>query len=383
MDKESKVKFDFRSLPQKGYTIVEYVWLGGYGDDIRSKSRTFKFEVNDISQIPKWNFDGSSTGQAQTIESEITIVPVAMFDDPFRGSPNKIVICETFYANGEPTLTNFRSLSKNVFSKENIEKFEPWFGIEQEYIFIKYIGTDLKWPLGWTPGEYLGSQGLYYCSNGSNVSFGREIVEAHMKACLFAGVKLYGINAEVFPSQWEYQVGTCVGVEVSDHLLMARFLMSRVAEQFGVSVSLEPKLFKDWNGSGCHTNFSTKLTREDQNLSEIYKNMAELEKYHKTFIKLYGEGNDKRLSGNYEAPDLNNFSYGVMNRKASIRIPQTTKDEGKGYYEDRRPSSNCDVYIVPLLIFAATCLEGKYISEIESRYAAFLEEKKKFLSNIH
>jgi len=41
----------------------------------------------------------------------------------------------------------------------------------------------------------------------------RDIVEAHYRACLYAGIKISGINAEVMPAQWEFQVGPCVGIE--------------------------------------------------------------------------------------------------------------------------------------------------------------------------
>ena len=382
MDKLSNNKlFHFNSLPQKGYTIVEYVWLGGLGDDIRSKSRTFDKEINSIKDLPKWNYDGSSTYQALTHESEIELFPVCLFDDPFRGKPNKIVICETYFTDGKPTLSNFRHFAQKIFSEKNVSTHDPWFGIEQEYVFLKYIGTELKWPLGWTPGEYLGGQGLYYCSNGSHVSYGRDIVEAHLKACLCAGVKVFGINAEVFPSQWEFQVGTCEGIEIGDHLLMARFLLTRVSELYGASISFEPKLFKGWNGSGAHTNYSNKHSRDDKEMANIKKQLEELEKYHSKFMELYGEGNRKRMDGNCESSKYDEFSYGEMNRAASVRIPKSTAVDGKGYYEDRRPSSNVDGYIVSSLIFSATCLEGEYIDDIYEHYNKFLSEKKKKLGN--
>lgn len=384
MDTNNKEKLlYFNNLPQNGYTIVEYVWIGGLGDDIRSKSKTFNKEIKSVKDLPKWNYDGSSTYQAVTSESEIELYPVCLFDDPFRGKPNKIAICETYFTDGRPTLTNFRHFADKLFSEENVKKHEPWFGIEQEYVFIKYIGTELKWPLGWAPGEYLGSQGLYYCSNGSHVSYGRDIVEAHLKACLNAGVKIFGTNAEVFPSQWEFQVGTCNGIEIGDHLLMARFLLTRVAELFGASISFEPKLFKGWNGSGAHANYSNKGSREDKDMANIKKQIDNLSKYHNKFMELYGEGNKQRMDGNCESSKFDEFSFGEMNRAASVRIPKQTAKNGNGYYEDRRPSSNVDGYIVSSLIFSATCLDGKLIEEIYDHYTKFLAYKKESLQKSH
>lgn len=368
-------KLYFNSLNQEGYTIVEYVWIGGFGDDIRSKSKTFHYEIHSINDVPDWNFDGSSTGLAQTEESEVILKPVSLFKDPFRGGKNKIALCETYYSNGKPTITNFRFYAKQVFSNENMTRFEPWFGVEQEYLILKSYGSKVNWPIGWTPGEFLSKSDQYYCSNGANNTFGREIVDAHLKACLYAGVKIYGVNAEVLPSQWEFQVGTCNGIEVCDHLLIGRFLLIRVAEEFNSIISFEPKPFKEFNGSGCHTNFSTKQTREDKELKEILSHMTKLESSHKKFIELYGENNNLRLVGNFEAPDINTFTYGVMNRKASIRIPKQTEIDGKGYYEDRRPASNCDVYLVPSLIFSSTCLDGFLIDDMHLTYKDYIKNK--------
>jgi len=370
--------WDYKHLDQKGHTIVEYVWIGGTGQDLRSKARTLKGDITCVSQCPIWNYDGSSCYQALTEKSEVDLIPVALFDDPFRGGPNKLVLCETQYADKTPTASNFRHLARKLFTEKNVEEHEPWFGIEQEYILTKKIGTQLDWPIGWTPGEFPGPQGMYYCGQGAKYVFGREISDAHMKACLAAGVQIYGTNAEVFPGQWEFQIGTSRGIDIGDHLWMARFLLRRVAEKFGIDVTFEPKPYDKWNGSGGHTNYSTKGTREDVDMKNILQHLESLSQYHKTFFGMYGENNEKRLSGKYETSSFDKFSYGTMNRAASVRIPQTTKDSGKGYYEDRRPAANLDPYVVCGLIFSATCLGGVHVDDYVNQYAAFKEAKKRY-----
>lgn len=291
------VHFDFDKLNLNGNVIVEYVWIGGTGQDLRSKSKTYSKEINKVEDLDDWNYDGSSTYQAVTESSEVLLKPVALFDDPFRGTPNKIVLCETFNINGEPTNSNFRHFAKTIFDK-GFKEHQPWFGIEQEYALMVHFGTSLAWPYGWPAGGYPKPQGQYYCSVGSQNNYGRDIINAHYKACLHAGVKIYGTNAEVMPGQWEFQVGNCEGIDIGDHLWMGRYLLQRVAEYFNVDVCFEPKpISGDWNGSGCHTNYSTTGTREDKGLANIYKHMEKLKDAHLRMITLYGEDNRKRLTG--------------------------------------------------------------------------------------
>ncbi len=342
----------YLALPQGLKVLAEYVWIGGSGQDLRSKTKTLEHEVKDVSELPVWNYDGSSTGQAPGKDSEVYLKPVRIFKDPFRGAPNIMVLCETCLPDGDltPIPTNTRRAAEAAFNQDLESK--PWYGIEQEYTLFHKGGMT---PLGWPEFGYPRPQGPFYCSVGTENAFGRRIVEAHYKACVYAGVNISGINAEVMPGQWEYQVGPCEGIESGDQLWMSRYIMYRVCEDFGVQVSFDPKPVKgDWNGAGCHTNFSTEAMRVDGGYDEIIKAIEKLAKKHEEHIKVYGEGNERRLTGHHETAPITQFSYGVANRGASVRIPRQAKLEGKGYFEDRRPASNMDPYVVTSKIFRTT-----------------------------
>jgi glutamine synthetase len=205
-------------------------------------------------------------------------------------------------------------------------------------------GTPLGWPKStarstsgnpaWQMG-YPGPQGPYYCSAGADVAFGREIVEEHMFACLKAGLNISGINAEVMPGQWEFQVGPCIGIAAGDQLTMARYLLNRVCEKYGVVISYEPKPVPgDWNGSGCHTNFSTKAMREEDDALNKYiiPAIEKLGKHHAEHIAAYGENNDKRLTGHHETASMHTFSWGIASRKCSVRVGNETAQKKKGKY---------------------------------------------------
>ena len=272
--------------------IVEYIWLGGK-NEFRSKIRILYVSRGDDSltfdDIPHWNYDGSSTNQAEGSKSEIIIKPRAIFG--MDRDRLVYVICDTYTPDGRPLFNNTRYNANEIFNQKLEEK--PWFGLEQEYFLID-PNTNL--PLGYDATK---TQGQYYCGIGYENTFGRSIVEEHMCECLDIGVKLSGINAEVAPGQWEFQVGPCLGIDAGDHLLMARFMLHRISEKHDVVINFEPKPLKgDWNGSGCHTNYSTKNMRYGTNEKSglEYINEAIIEFYEVTNEDLMSKSRKKEIS---------------------------------------------------------------------------------------
>ena len=322
----------------------EYIWLDGYAPEsnLRSKTKILKFDNFDenISRLPDWSFDGSSTQQAEGSFSDCVLKPVRLYKDPARLDAY-LVLCEVMNPDGTPHASNTRAQIPIGFD-------DYWFGFEQEYTLMD--GTR---PLGFPDHGFPNPQGMYYCSVGTKNVAGREIVEAHLDLCLEAGLSITGINAEVLLGQWEFQVLGTDPFSAGDDLWIARYLLHRVAEEFGVGLEFHPKPVQgDWNGSGMHCNFSNQKMRDIGGKDYIESICNKLGETHDEHIAVYGSANEQRLTGLHETQSIDKFSYGVSDRGASIRIPiSLPANDWKGYLEDRRPASNADPYkIVSIMI---------------------------------
>jgi glutamine synthetase len=337
--------------------VAEYVFIDGFGKT-RSKTRIIQGKIIPgqkarglMFSIDVWNVDGSSTGQSETDKSDIILMPRALFNDPFNhytsGIQYCLVMCDIIDLDGRPHSSNsraelFRILTQLGENKINDE--EPWFGIEQEYVIYDAATSA---PYKWQQTTYSSKQGPFYCGVGGNVVFGREIAMEHMNKCIAAGIAICGINSEVAPSQWEFQIGICNPVAVADHLWMARYILARVAEIHGAYISYDPKpLGAAWNGSGAHTNVSTSSMRAEGGLEVIKSAIDKLANRHKEHMAVYGTGNERRLTGIHETSSIDKFTYGECDRGSSVRIPINVLAEGRGYFEDRRPAANADPYLV-------------------------------------
>ena len=328
---------------------LEYIWLDGSEPTqcLRSKTMVRNDFGGTVEECPVWSFDGSSTNQATGDDSDCLLKPVAIYPDPDRASAY-LVMCEVLNADGTPHPTNGRATILD-------EDEDFWFGFEQEY-FLWDPKTDL--PPGFPKGGYPAPQGPYYCSVGARNAFGRELIEEHMDICLEAGLNVEGINAEVAPGQWEFQIFAKGAKKAGDEIWVARYLLERTAESYGLAIDYEPKplgKFADWNGSGMHANFSNGAMRDLGDESVFTKICEEFGKHIDRHMSVYGANNDQRLTGLHETQSIDEYSYGVSDRGASIRIPIGTVQDGwKGRLEDRRTASNADPYKVAAAIIKST-----------------------------
>ena len=319
---------------------LEYIWLDGYEPvaNLRSKTQIKEFaKFPKLEELPLWGFDGSSTRQAEGRSSDCVLKPVALYPDPDRKN-GVLVLSEVMNAGGTPHVSNARATI--------LDDPGAWFGFEQEYFLYK-DGAPLGFPVG---GGYPYPQGEYYTGVGfKNVGdIAREIVETHIDLCLDAGINLEGINAEVAKGQWEFQIFGKGSRSAADQMWVARYLLLRLTEKYGVDVNWHCKpLGKDvdWNGSGMHSNFSTSYMRDVGGKEYFEALMAAFDKYKNEHIAVYGPDNHLRLTGLHETQSIDKFNYGIANRGASVRVPHSFANNGyKGYLEDRRPNSQGDPY---------------------------------------
>lgn len=308
---------------------LEYIWLdGNETPQLRSKTR-FHDTVED------WNFDGGSTNQGTLDDSDRLLRPVREYPDPFHDDgTSKLILCEVMTYEEEAHSTNHRA---KLASTQNYT--DDWFGVEQEFTIFN---PATKEPVGMLLEPE--KQEDYYCGNGRRNIMGRKVMDEFIEFCEKASISLAGINAEVMPGQWEYQLTPKDALTCADDLWITRYILERISEKYNIDISYSPKPHPDFNGAGCHINFSTPEMRENFTEELLLEITGSLGRDHLSYLHFCGEGFKERLSGKCETSSWESFSWGVGDRGASIRIPKKVMVDGKGYIEDRRPCANIDPY---------------------------------------
>ncbi|XP_003743086.1 glutamine synthetase [Galendromus occidentalis] len=344
----------YLDLEPQGYeTVATYIFVD-ICNNLCAKARTLDFQPEAPEEVPKWSY-----GVGDDLEdSDVTLIPAAIFKDPFLRKRNILVVCESSRA-GKPCGPNGRAACKATIDR--CADVKIMFGMEQEYTLLDSDGHPFAWPKNGHPTKPVDSY-VYMCGIGSDRAHGRALSDAHYLACLYAGVKIGGTNAEATPSQWEYQIGPCEGVTIGDHMLAARYILLRCSEDFGVIVTFDPKPIEGpWTGTGCHVNVSTEEMREEGGMVHILEAIHKLSLKTAEHLAAYdangGRDNSRRLEAEFFCPNTKDFSWGVASRRASIRIPRLVSDRGCGYFEDRRPASNCNPYLVAQRMAATICLD--------------------------
>ena len=319
---------------------LEYIWLDGYKptQSLRSKTKIVDDFSGKLEDLDMWSFDGSSTEQAEGGSSDCLLKPVFVCPDPVIEN-GYLVMTEVLNADGTAHESNGRATIDD-------EDDDFWFGFEQEY-FLMDLETRL--PLGFPVGGFPAPQGPYYCGVGGQNVYGRDFKDEHLEICLAAGLNVEGTNGEVAMGQWEFQIFAKGAKQAGDEIWIGRYLLERLTEKYGCYIEYHPKPLgdTDWNGSGMHANFSNTYLRTAASQEKVEKVCEAFRGVVDEHIEVYGAYNDERLKGKHETAAITDFSYGVSDRGASIRIPVFTVTHGwSGYLEDRRPASNADPYKV-------------------------------------
>ncbi|NNF21915.1 MAG: glutamine synthetase, partial [Saprospiraceae bacterium] len=283
---------------------LEYIWLDGYKptQSLRSKTKIVEDFSGRLADCPEWSFDGSSTAQAEGDSSDCLLKPVFICHDPVIKN-GYLVMTEVLNADGTPHESNGRA---TIEDDDN----DFWFGFEQEYFLMD---PETKLPLGFPAGGFPGPQGPYYCGVGGQNVFGRKFKDELLDICLEAGLNVEGTNGEVAAGQWEWQVFAKGAKQAGDEVWIARYLMERLTEDYGLYIEYHPKPLgdTDWNGSGMHANFSNTYLRTASSKEKIEEICEAFRSVVDDHITVYGAFNEQRLTGQHETAAITDFSYGV------------------------------------------------------------------------
>lgn len=239
LNKQTSNRFDLLTQPSS-FVIATYIWIDTDSHQIlRTKSRTLDFEPVRAQDVPEW--DCSIANSTSYVNSDFYIKPVRLFNDPFfsSSSKNKLVLCENYKHDKTIADENKRVNCKEMFDKlEKFTKSRPKFIVEQIYSMYENTGTNkIDDHLDKTSSKL--AKWFHYCSVGVDRVTGRNLAECHYKACLYAGINIKCVNSEKNLSEWKFEIGPCEAYDLADQLVIAKYILHRVAEDFNVVVKFD------------------------------------------------------------------------------------------------------------------------------------------------
>ncbi|NWQ77626.1 GLNA synthetase, partial [Columbina picui] len=305
------VREQYMRLPQDGLVQVTYVWIDGSGEGVRCKrSRHLRGDAHSCPEEERLRAAMVKDGAGSSSNSVMTF------------SPGENVLSEIPARQLLRWITRAPRVLELLGQRAQCQPYGGWYlGAVGSPCSAVVPPKSFTWVV--TP---LSFPGPYYCGVGADKVYGRDIVESHYKACLYAGVKICGTNAEVMPSQ----------VRVDGPAQPLFPVMDPNLHEAGLTQQL-------LRGAKSRQNPTSKLSKRHDYHICVYDPRG-------------GRDNSRRLTGHHETSNIFEFSAGVANRGASIRIPRQVGQDGCGYFEDRRPAANCDPYAVTEAIMRTTVL---------------------------
>ncbi|RNA22287.1 glutamine synthetase [Brachionus plicatilis] len=240
LNKQTSNRFDLLAQP-RSFVLATYIWLDTDCHQVlRTKSRTLDFEPQSIDDVPEW--DCAIAFATSYINTDFYIRPIRMFKDPFFSSncSNKLVLCQNYKHDKTIADENKRVKCKETFDKlaKYNNKAKPTFIVEQIYALYENTGFQ-KIDMHLDKKSAKLPKWFHYCSIGIDHVTGRNVAECHYKACLYAGINIKSVNSEKNLSEWKFEIGPCEAFDLADQLIVARYILHRIAEDFNVVVKFE------------------------------------------------------------------------------------------------------------------------------------------------
>nr|QKY15334.1 glutamine synthetase (glnA) [Polytomella parva] len=359
----------------QGKVLAEYIWLDQNGTEMRNKTRVLNYKPLAVEDLPVIVVDARNNYEEEL--SEVFLKPRKLFPDPFRGGEHVLVLCDSFRPPSystmcegsilQPTVSNNRVASDNLARRAAMS--QPLFAAEQQYsvVFPNYPKVSPysspfhapnygvpHYSSFLEPGGFVPSTSAS-CDSGSTpliapTAIGRTVSDAHLQACLYAGIRVSSADSNCIPGTYSYELGPYEPVEFGDAVSTSRYLLRRVAEENNVNIDFSSRN-KDGGGGRCSVKYSTSETRQiSSGMNAIQNQLSKLQASHLQHLWAYNGGSFEKMRGSL----YSGFICAVGNKNASLVIPGATAIQGAGYYIDQRPPADVDPYVVEIMLMSCT-----------------------------